>query len=100
MSELREQCTLEQQAKAHLEQELRSDLEEKDHKIMALQTKVCIFAITGVRNIIYLLALAAWYCTHYLSCVNIKLCVGFVWFCCFKSFLCEQNLMSNSFTIS
>ncbi|XP_042206402.1 golgin subfamily A member 4-like [Homarus americanus] len=40
VSELKEQCTLEQQAKAHLEQELRSDLEEKDHKITALQTKV------------------------------------------------------------
>nr|XP_045582291.1 golgin subfamily A member 4-like isoform X1 [Procambarus clarkii] len=40
VSELKEQCALEQQAKAHLEQELRSDLEEKDHKITALQTKV------------------------------------------------------------
>ncbi|KAK8753460.1 hypothetical protein OTU49_004569, partial [Cherax quadricarinatus] len=39
VSELREQCSLEQQAKAHLEQELRSDLEEKDHKITALLTK-------------------------------------------------------------
>lgn len=47
MSELKEQCTLEQQAKAHLEQELRSDLEEKDHKITALQTKVrdCGFGV-------------------------------------------------------
>ncbi|RXG55916.1 Golgin subfamily A member 4, partial [Armadillidium vulgare] len=40
ISELREQCSLEQQAKAHLEEELRSDLEERDHKIEALQTKV------------------------------------------------------------
>ncbi|XP_071552808.1 uncharacterized protein [Panulirus ornatus] len=40
VSELKEQCALEQQAKAHLEQELRSDLEERDHKIAALQTKV------------------------------------------------------------
>lgn len=40
VSELKEQCSLEQQAKAHLEQELRSDLEEKDHKIAALLTKV------------------------------------------------------------
>ena len=39
-SELKEQCSLEQQAKAHLEEELRNDLEEKDHKIEALQTKV------------------------------------------------------------
>ena len=40
MSELREQCALETQAKAHLEEELRSDMEEKDHMIAALQTKV------------------------------------------------------------
>lgn len=40
VSELKEQCSLEQQAKAHLEQELRSDLEEKDHKIAALLTKL------------------------------------------------------------
>ncbi|XP_069949061.1 golgin subfamily A member 4 isoform X2 [Cherax quadricarinatus] len=52
VSELREQCSLEQQAKAHLEQELRSDLEEKDHKITALLTKVKILqeGITGDLN--------------------------------------------------
>ena len=51
MSELREQCALEQQAKAHLEQELRSDLEEKDHKIAALLTKVIyIFESVGVKT--------------------------------------------------
>ena len=40
MSELREQCSLEQQAKAHLEETLRLDVEERDHKIAALLTKV------------------------------------------------------------
>jgi hypothetical protein len=42
ISELKEQCTLEQQAKAHLEENLRSDLEEKDNMIIVLQTKVQI----------------------------------------------------------
>ncbi|KAI9560211.1 hypothetical protein GHT06_014225 [Daphnia sinensis] len=40
ISELKEQCVLEQQAKAHLEEILRSDLEEKDNLITVLQTKV------------------------------------------------------------
>ena len=40
ISELKEQCVLEQQAKAHLEENLRSDLEEKDNIIAVLQTKV------------------------------------------------------------
>jgi len=40
ISELREQCALEQQAKAHLEENLRSDLEEKDNLIAVLNTKV------------------------------------------------------------
>lgn len=40
ISELKEQCALEQQAKAHLEENLRSDLEEKDNIIAVLQTKV------------------------------------------------------------
>lgn len=40
ISELKEQCVLEQQAKAHLEENLRSDLEEKDNLIAVLQTKV------------------------------------------------------------
>ncbi|XP_039275332.1 golgin subfamily A member 4-like [Nilaparvata lugens] len=39
-SELREQCALEQEAKAHLEEALRSDLEEKDHLIRTLNTKI------------------------------------------------------------
>jgi len=40
ISELREQCSLEQQAKQHLEQEFRAELEEKDHIISTLNTKV------------------------------------------------------------
>ncbi|XP_075233330.1 golgin subfamily A member Golgin-245 isoform X2 [Lycorma delicatula] len=40
ISELREQCNLEQEAKAHLEEALRSDLEEKDHLIATLNTKI------------------------------------------------------------
>ncbi|TRY78268.1 hypothetical protein TCAL_10647, partial [Tigriopus californicus] len=42
ISELREQCQLEQKAKRHLEEELRSDMEEKEHIIEALQTKVTL----------------------------------------------------------
>ena len=45
ISELKEQCTLEQQAKAHLEENLRSDMEEKDNLIAALQTKVSPYQI-------------------------------------------------------
>lgn len=40
ITELREQCTLEQEAKAHLEEALRNELEEKDHLIKTLNTKV------------------------------------------------------------
>ena len=40
LTELREQCALEKQAKAHLEENLRSDLDEKDSLIAVLQTKV------------------------------------------------------------
>jgi hypothetical protein len=40
ISELREQCLLEQQAKAHLEEALRNELEERDHIINTLKTKV------------------------------------------------------------
>lgn len=50
MTELKEQCNLEKQAKAHLEEALRSDLEEKDHLIHTLKTKVCflLFAMFGI----------------------------------------------------
>lgn len=47
ISELREQCQLEQKAKRHLEEELRSDLEEKEHIIKALQTKVVLLKSSG-----------------------------------------------------
>jgi len=42
ISELREQCSLEKQAKQHLEEELRAELEEKQHVIATLNTKVGI----------------------------------------------------------
>lgn len=37
ISELKEQCQLEEKAKRHLEEELRSDMEEKEHVI-----QVCV----------------------------------------------------------
>ena len=40
MSGLQEQCVLQKQAKAHLEEELNADLEEKELKISALKMKV------------------------------------------------------------
>ncbi|KAG8308465.1 Golgi to plasma membrane protein transport [Homalodisca vitripennis] len=40
IGELKEQCQLEQQAKAHLEEALRNELEERDHIIKTLKTKV------------------------------------------------------------
>lgn len=40
VTELKEQCSLEQKAKAHLENALRNDLEEKNYKIKSLQTKI------------------------------------------------------------
>lgn len=40
VADLKEQCQLEQQAKAHLEEALRNDIEEKDHIINTLNTKV------------------------------------------------------------
>ncbi|XP_050532847.1 golgin subfamily A member 4 isoform X2 [Daktulosphaira vitifoliae] len=38
--ELKEQCTLEQAAKAHMEEALRNDIEERDHIISTLNTKI------------------------------------------------------------
>lgn len=38
---------MEQNAKRHLEEELRSDMEEKEHVIKALQTKVTILKNGG-----------------------------------------------------
>ncbi|KAJ8916653.1 hypothetical protein NQ315_000298 [Exocentrus adspersus] len=40
VTELKEQCGLEQKAKAHLESALRDELDEKNFKIQALQTKI------------------------------------------------------------
>uniref|UniRef100_A0A0K2UZD7 GRIP domain-containing protein n=1 Tax=Lepeophtheirus salmonis TaxID=72036 RepID=A0A0K2UZD7_LEPSM len=42
ISELREQCQLSQKAKQHLEEELRGDMEEKEHIIKTLETKVAL----------------------------------------------------------
>lgn len=42
IAELREQCQLEQKAKAHLEENLRLLLEEKDSRICVLETQVDI----------------------------------------------------------
>lgn len=42
IADLKEQCQLEQQAKAHLEDALRNDIEEKDHVINTLNTKVSV----------------------------------------------------------
>ena len=51
ISELKEQNDLERKGKRHLEEELRSDLEEKDHIIKALQTKVVLLK-SGGNNVI------------------------------------------------
>ncbi|KAF7269496.1 hypothetical protein GWI33_017491 [Rhynchophorus ferrugineus] len=40
VTELKEQCVLEQKAKAHLESVLRDELDEKQMKIQSLQTKI------------------------------------------------------------
>merc|ERR1712228_12234 len=42
ISELKEQSNLEKQAKMHLEEELRAELEEKQHVIDALSSKVSL----------------------------------------------------------
>ncbi|VVC24646.1 Hypothetical protein CINCED_3A009052 [Cinara cedri] len=40
ITELKEQCNLEQAAKAHMEDALRNDIEERDHLISTLNTKI------------------------------------------------------------
>jgi 1-pyrroline-5-carboxylate dehydrogenase len=47
IAELKEQCQLEQKAKAHLEDALRNDLEEKDHLINTLNTKIELLKLNG-----------------------------------------------------
>jgi beta-glucosidase-like glycosyl hydrolase len=47
IAELKEQCQLEQKAKAHLEDALRNDLEEKDHLISTLHTKIELLKLNG-----------------------------------------------------
>lgn len=46
--ELKEQCTLEQAAKAHMEEALRNDIEERDHIISTLNTKVLFKIIYAI----------------------------------------------------
>lgn len=48
IADLKEQCQLEQQAKAHLEEALRNDIEEKDHVINTLNTKVKLLQSNGM----------------------------------------------------
>lgn len=45
IAELKEQCALEQAAKAHMEDALRNDIEERDHIISTLNTKVIVIII-------------------------------------------------------
>lgn len=52
IADLKEQCQLEQQAKAHLEEALRNDIEEKDHVIDTLNTKVSRFVKYRLRGCI------------------------------------------------
>ncbi|XP_025270154.1 golgin subfamily A member 4 isoform X2 [Camponotus floridanus] len=47
ITDLKEQCQLEQQAKAHLEEALRNDIEEKDHIINTLNTKIKLLQASG-----------------------------------------------------
>ncbi|KZC13865.1 Golgin subfamily A member 4, partial [Dufourea novaeangliae] len=47
ITDLKEQCQLEQQAKAHLEEALRNDIEEKDHIINTLNTKIKLLQTSG-----------------------------------------------------
>ena len=48
---MKEQSGLEQQAKRHLEEELRSDIEEKEHIIEALKTKVTLLKVSRSRSL-------------------------------------------------
>ncbi|EEB19471.1 conserved hypothetical protein [Pediculus humanus corporis] len=50
MAELREQCQLEQKAKAHLEESLRNEIEDRDHKIGTLRTKISLLNNNGESN--------------------------------------------------
>ncbi|XP_011494579.1 PREDICTED: golgin subfamily A member 4 [Ceratosolen solmsi marchali] len=50
ISDLKEQCQLEQQAKAHLEDALRNDIEEKDHVINSLKIKIKLLQEKGPNN--------------------------------------------------
>lgn len=55
IAELKEQCTLEQAAKAHMEDALRNDIEERDHIISTLNTKVKTVYFINVIKLYYLI---------------------------------------------
>ncbi|XP_039765509.1 golgin subfamily A member 4 [Pararge aegeria] len=55
ISELREQCSLEQSAKAHLEKALRMDIEEKNMKIETLNTKLRLLQSNDITESSHLL---------------------------------------------
>ncbi|KAG5888811.1 hypothetical protein JTB14_016013 [Gonioctena quinquepunctata] len=50
VTELKEQCNLEQKAKAHLESALRDELDEKNYKIKSLQTKIDLMKSETIPN--------------------------------------------------
>ena len=52
ISELKEQAALDKDAKAHLEEEFRAELEEKEHTITALNTKVALLKKESVSSLV------------------------------------------------
>ncbi|CAH0549022.1 unnamed protein product [Brassicogethes aeneus] len=50
--ELKEQCSLEQKAKAHLESVLRDDIDEKQFKIQTLETKIGLLSQENRPNLV------------------------------------------------
>ena len=63
ISDLKEQSGLEQQAKRHLEEELRSDIEEKEHIIEALKTKVTLLKVSLSMSFYTLTSVKCFKCT-------------------------------------
>ena len=60
---MKEQSGLEQQAKRHLEEELRSDIEEKEHIIEALKTKVTLLKVSLSMSFLTLTSVKCFKCT-------------------------------------
>lgn len=71
VGDLKEQCQLEQQAKAHLEEVLRNDIEEKNHIIDTLNTKV-IHSLIFINEKIYKIIKS-------ILCVYVCVCI--MYFC-------------------